>query len=141
MKVLIVGLGSIGQRHLRNVKSVFRSKPLSLMACRKTESKRVIENGKTCKVDSLSDYYGFNEYQDLENALAGKPDATFICLPSSLHLKTAIQAVRADSHLFIEKPLATDTSGLDELEHLVYEKKRIVMVHFTTTSIRKLPDD
>ena len=130
MKVLFVGMGSIGQRHLRNITSLLKSEPHHLMTCRKTASQLVIEDGSVRKIHSLSDYYGFIEYQDLETALAKEPDVTFICLPSSLHLETATRAAMAGSHLFVEKPLATATKDLDQLESLVQKKNLIAMVGF-----------
>lgn len=67
-------------------------------------------------------------FTDLDAALAMKPDAVFICTPSSQHLEIAMRAVRAGAHLFIEKPLAHAMDGVQELTHGVRTRARLVLV-------------
>ena len=57
MKILIVGLGSIGQRHLRILKKVYKKK-ISIYTLSNSKNKRVIkDNFISFKVKSLLDYY------------------------------------------------------------------------------------
>ena len=62
-------------------------------------------------------------FLDLEHALTRKPEAAFICNPTSLHIPAAIQAARAGCHLFIEKPLSHNLEQVDELISLVESRK------------------
>lgn len=69
-------------------------------------------------------------FDDLEEALAQRPDAVLVCNPTSLHVETALRAARAGSHLFIEKPLSNSLDGLDALEQLAREKRLTVLMGF-----------
>ena len=89
MKIMFVGLGSIGQRHLQNAKKIF--KRAKFFAYRVKKTKNVIINTKLIKKDNFRNYYKINEIYNFHDAKKIKPDITFICNPSSLHLDTAIK--------------------------------------------------
>lgn len=110
MKIVIAGLGSIGRRHLKN---------LSALGIRQLAA---VTNGR-CSLPSeeLPPHLSFT---GLDAALAWRPDAVFICNPTALHLNTALEAVRAGCHIFLEKPVSNTLTGLDELSDLV-EKQGI----------------
>lgn len=129
LKALFVGLGSIGQRHLQNLQELM---PAEVIAYRTSRLDSVIRNGRAIPCEGLANYYNLTEYRDLNEALAQKPDISFVCNPSSLHLETAIKLAEKGSHLFIEKPLATDIRELGVLENLVEKNKLITMVGFQT---------
>ncbi len=115
-KLLIVGLGSIGRRHLKNLKTLYEN---DIILCR---------TGKgTLPDDELCDYACEHT---LSAALGHKPDAVIICNPTSLHMQTAIDAAKAGCHLFLEKPISHSLEGLAELNHLVTTKNLICMVGF-----------
>lgn len=130
MRILMVGLGGIGQRHLRNLRALLGN-DVEILAYRVRKLSRVIT--PTLQVDAERDVeqvYGVRVFGDLDAALAEKPDIAFICNPSSLHIPVALACVRAGCDLFIEKPLSGDLAGLPELQRLVEEKGRIVMVGY-----------
>ncbi|MEW6092426.1 MAG: Gfo/Idh/MocA family oxidoreductase [Chloroflexota bacterium] len=115
MKILIVGLGGIGQRHLRNLLTVLGNSAEVRAVDPRADipvltDKLTVEPGLT-----LHQKYGLHIYADLESGLAWKPDAACICTPSSLHIPVAIQAAQAGVHLFIEKPLSHSLEEVDEL--------------------------
>jgi predicted dehydrogenase len=68
--------------------------------------------------------------RDLERALAAGPLATLVCNPTSLHLRTALAAARAGSHLFVEKPLSHDLEGVAELRQEVASRGLVALVGF-----------
>jgi predicted dehydrogenase len=78
----------------------------------------------------LASKYTIQSYDDLDEALAQRPQAVFICNPSSLHMPVALKAARAGCHLFIEKPLSNDLEGIDELEALAAQKGLIIYVAY-----------
>ncbi|NQV18423.1 MAG: Gfo/Idh/MocA family oxidoreductase [Armatimonadetes bacterium] len=129
MKALFIGLGSIGQRHLRNFKELAGDK-FKVIAYRTTNLNYIIKDGKVTPCDSLSDYYGFTEYMSFEDALDQKPDIGFICNPSKLHLETALRIAECGTHIFIEKPMATDTKLLNKLENIIRQKRLITMIGY-----------
>lgn len=132
MKILFVGLGSIGQRHLQNLKEI--SADHKLFALKnfgdgKTAGK-IIKNFKTFDVKGLSKYYEIKSLASLHEAKKIKPDITFITNPSSLHIKTALEFAKVGSHLFIEKPLGNNLKGINNLQKIVLKKKLISMVGY-----------
>jgi len=132
MKILFVGLGSIGQRHLRLVRQL-RGDADHIIAFRSSkESNDIVlnDNMEVLHGESLRTRYNIDEYINLQTALAAKPDLTFITNPSSFHLDTAIAAAKAGSHLFIEKPLAVTTNGIEELIQIVNQKRLVALVGY-----------
>jgi predicted dehydrogenase len=130
MKILMAGLGGIGQRHLRNLRALLGD-DAEILAYRVRKRSQVIT--PTLQVDAARDVereYGLRVFGELELALAEKPDIAFICNPSSLHIPVALACVRAGCDLFIEKPLSGDLAGLPELQRMVEEQARIVMVGY-----------
>ncbi len=119
MKVLMVGLGGIGQRHVRNLRTLMGSE-IEILAFRFRNNSQVLTDQlKIGEGSSLEEKYAIRAYADLDQALAQKPEAVFVCNPSSLHIPVAIRAAQADCHLFIEKPLAHNFEQVDELINLV----------------------
>jgi predicted dehydrogenase len=130
MKILIVGLGGIGQRHLRNLRALLGD-DVDILAYRVRKLSQVIT--PTLQIDKDRDVereYHLHVFGDLESALAEKPDIAFICNPSSLHVPAALACVRAGCDLFVEKPLSDGLAGLPELQVLAEKQARIVMVGY-----------
>jgi predicted dehydrogenase len=130
MKALFVGLGSIGQRHLRNLRKLLGDS-VDIIAYRAIrgvpmldEKRNVVEGG------SLKDHYQIREFDDLDNALAEKPDLVFITNPSSMHVEVAKKAAEAGCHLFIEKPLDSSLEGVEDLIALVEKKQLVALVAY-----------
>ncbi len=130
-KILFIGLGGIGQRHLRNVLRVL-GKDVELVALRREASSLAEINDDLTRSDDVNivEKYSISVEYDLQSAMSGPPYVTFICTPSSMHIEYAIAAVRAGSHVFIEKPLSDSLEGLDELEELAVANNKEVYVGF-----------
>jgi predicted dehydrogenase len=97
MKLLIIGLGSIGRRHLNN-----------LVALGQADIVLFRTNRSTLPDDEL---VGYPVESSIDAALAHKPDAVIISNPTAMHLDAAIPAVQAGCHLLLEKPVS---AKLDE---------------------------
>jgi predicted dehydrogenase len=124
MKVLVVGLGGIGQRHLRNLRRL--SRDVEIVAVRTRGLTRVLNESLAVEPGGdVRSTYGIQEAPNLDRALAADPDAVLICNPTSLHVPVALEAARAGRNLFIEKPLSDRWDRVDELidqvarQHLV----------------------
>ena len=89
MKILIIGLGSIGQKHL---KILANYENVEIAALR--SSKGVLKNS-TCKVNFFK----------LEDALLFNPDGVIISNPTSLHVNTALPFLKLGCKVLIEKPI------------------------------------
>ena len=112
MKVLFVGLGSIGKRHLKILKEM--EKDFNIIALR--------SNNKAKKIDGVKNYF------NLEEALEEKPDIAFITNPTSLHIEYAVECAKAGCHLFIEKPLSHNLKGIKELINIVENNNLITLM-------------
>ena len=130
MKILIAGLGGIGQRHLRNLRMVLGAEAeICAVDPRKnipvlTDQLEVEEGRK------LEEKYNVHIYPALETALAWKPDTTFICNPTNQHIPTALLAAQAGCNLFIEKPLSHNLDRVDELISRADDRGLIAVVGY-----------
>ena len=100
-RILIVGLGSIGKRHLRIAKKLFPEVEVGVLRHRKVNGP--VEDG----VDHL-----FYTYDD---AVSFKPDIAVIANPATHHLSIAQQLGEAGVNMLIEKPLAESSDGVSQL--------------------------
>jgi predicted dehydrogenase len=66
----------------------------------------------------------------LEDALKTKPDIALITGPASLHTEAALFFAKQGVHLFIEKPLANDLRGVDELLETCRRRNLVLMVGY-----------
>lgn len=127
MKILSCGLGGIGQRHLRNLRLLL-GESLEVHAYRVRGQRIKLRDDLT--VDEGADLekdYGIQVHHELADALAQQPEAVFICNPNALHVPVALECARAGVAVFMEKPLASDLTGLDEL--LAEVEKRKLLFH------------
>jgi predicted dehydrogenase len=109
--LLIVGVGSIGLRHLRCFQGTGRVR-LSFCEIDPQLRQRVAE-----------EYRIEHHYPELESALADRYDAAVIATPAHLHIPMAIRLAEAGVHLLLEKPLSTRLDGIDVLRKILREKK------------------
>lgn len=127
MRILIAGLGAIGQRHARNLRAL--RPDVELIAYRRRRLTHVVTESLT-KDESrnVEQELGITAFDDLDEALRTKPDAAFICTPSSQHLEIALKAAATECDLFIEKPVSHTIDGLGRLQHLVTNGRLVAMV-------------
>lgn len=136
MKALFVGLGAIGQRHLRNLRRL-RGDAIDVIAWRARGLPHFITDELTIERDiDLHGHYGIRLVPTLEAGLAERPAVTFVCNPSSLHVPVAFAALRAGSHIFVEKPLSNSMVGV---ETLVAEAARCRRVGYVGYQLRFHP--
>jgi predicted dehydrogenase len=130
MRALFIGLGGIGQRHLRNLRSLARE-DLQVAAFRTRRQQIVLTDQlQVSENESLEEKYSVTSFGDLDEALAWGPDAAFICNPSNLHIPFAMKAAEAGCHLLIEKPLSHDLEGTEELAAMLETKGKIGLVAY-----------
>jgi len=130
VKALFVGLGSIGQRHLRNLRQIVGGE-LEVIAFRAQGSSPMLTaDGNIVEGKSIEDEYDIEVFSTLGSALGAKPDVAIICNPTRLHVETAILCVEAGCHVLIEKPLSDELAGLDQLVSLVEESGVVAAVAY-----------
>lgn len=115
MKILICGVGSVGERHISNLLSLGYEDIILF----RTSNKQL----RNVKVD-------FKTFLNLQEALNEKPDIAFVTNPTSLHIETAITCANAGCHIFIEKPLSMNMKKVKNLKEIVDKKSLICMTGF-----------
>lgn len=118
--ILVLGVGSIGERHLRCFQATGRA-DVSLCEVNPVLRKTVAERYQLKKT-----------FSDLGRALEDKPDAVVICTPAHLHISMALAAAQKGVHLLIEKPLSTTIDNLDALSEEISRRKIIACVAYVS---------
>lgn len=101
MNIVVVGGGSIGKRHLRNLKEL----NLGDLFCFRRSLDSSFEEEFFCTVLTQLD-----EVKKLH------PDVLIVCNPTALHLEWIELANQLDIHLFVEKPMVDLESSLDRIK-------------------------
>ena len=128
MNFLFFGLGSIGQRHLRNL--IKLKKKSKIFALRKKYSTPLL-NYKNEKIKgNVEKKYNITPIKKLEFFKINniKIDAAFICNPSSMHVSTAEWCIRRNIPIFVEKPVATNNNDLKKIQKLLKSRNKYVNV-------------
>ena len=118
-KVLVVGVGSIGERHLRCFGRTGRAE---LSFCEINDELRQRIAGQ---------YDVERTYDQLSTALADPHDAIVICAPANLHIPMAIEAAEAGLHTLIEKPLSTSLDDVERLGRMLSFRELVAAVAYT----------
>jgi predicted dehydrogenase len=117
-RVLVVGSGSIGRRHLRNLRDLGVQQ---LATCD-------INSEQVAQLVAELDIQGYGEYQEALDKF--KPQVVFVCTPPVFHVAQVLQAIRSGADVFVEKPLSNDLSGVEALIHEAKTRQRIVQVGY-----------
>jgi predicted dehydrogenase len=108
INVGVIGVGSIGIHHAR----IFNSLPDAHLV-----GIADIDNAKSAEIASKFDCKAFTDYRDIFSSV----DAVSIAAPTTLHYDIAIDCIRQNKHLLIEKPI---TSTIDEADRLIEEAEK-----------------
>jgi len=117
-RLLIVGCGSIGERHLRCFQRTGRAE---IAACDVHE--RLVE--RICETYKV---VGFGDW--MTALLTVHPDAMVVCTPSHLHVPIAVRALRHGAGVLIEKPLSTRLDDIPSLHKAIAESGRVAAVAY-----------
>ena len=126
-KILIVGYGSIGKRHMRNILS---KKNMNIIICSKRKDLKFRE--KNIKI-----------VKTLEQGIAEKPDIAFVTNETSYHISVATKLANAGIDLFIEKPLSSSENGIKQLKKIIKQKRIITLIgcdHRFHPCLKKIKD-
>jgi predicted dehydrogenase len=115
MKALVIGGGSIGKRHLANLKTLG------------VQQLALAENDRARR-ETVAAELSVHSFVDVDAGLEWHPDFVVIATPSHLHLEQASRVARQGFHLFVEKPLCHSAAGMSELAALVESKNAVSMV-------------
>ena len=107
-KILLIGSGNIGLRHLSIVQRLLPKAIIKVMHYKNIHNK-------------------FNKnYESIKNlgdALKFSPNLIIISNPTSRHVETALKFTDINSKIFIEKPLSNNLTNIDKLVRIWRKEK------------------
>ena len=113
----IVGLGSIGRRHLRLISEI--RPDIKIIVVRSGHGSACDEEKMAVKItDSIGD------------AIKEGIQAAIISSPATLHLKQSLELAKNGIHLLIEKPISHTSDRVKELLKIVNENRITTMVGY-----------
>jgi predicted dehydrogenase len=118
INLAIAGLGFMGATHVRAALALDN---IRLVAVVGPEEKRLegdfrdVGGNLGVKFDVV-DFSNVRKYRRIEDALADPGiDAFDLCLPTDLHAKMTVAALRGGKHVLVEKPMALNNSDTAEM--------------------------
>ena len=120
-RVLIVALGSIGQRHLRLSRALLPNADIRVLRHQATSGVPEYSNG--C-------------FSSLDEAISFAPQVAAIASPAPFHIHAAQALAEVGVHLLIEKPLSASLEGVAELLDTCRKKGTVLLTGY---NLRYLP--
>lgn len=114
LRFLVIGCGSIGQRHINNLKSLGITK----LDVFDSDEQLLAQVKRKFKVNALNSL----NFDNIE--------CTLICTPPNSHVNLAKHALKKGSHVFIEKPLSNSLTGLNDISKLAKNNSLQVFVGY-----------
>lgn len=121
--VLIVGGGSIGERHAR---CFTKTGECAVSLCEVDAAKR----------ERQAKEYGLKRtFAEFEKVPLAEFDVVVIATPAPFHIPQSLAAAKAGCHVLCEKPLSDKYDGIQELIDTLRAKKRVGATAFTMRSV------
>lgn len=119
MKILVVGAGSIGRRHIANL-NLLGYTNIHVVDINKKNLEYARNNFKIKGIfTTVEEAINQNEY-----------DIAFILTPPVYHIPIALKLVKEGIDLFIEKPLSNSLKDVDKLVKIKERKNLVIMVGY-----------
>lgn len=129
-RVLMVGLGGAGQRHLRVLRGLLPS-DTQFIACRQLGKTPLLNPDFSVDTSrTLEEVYGLVSYPSLESAFASGPDLTVVATPTSTHRRPMALALEAGSGIIVEKPWAESLDGFAAFREQVMARRLPFQISF-----------
>jgi predicted dehydrogenase len=123
----IIGLGSIGCRHLRLVREI--RPELNIIAVRSGQGEKVQE-----------EKLAYTVLYSLDEVIDAGVKAAVVATPATAHIQQAIDLMEKGIHILIEKPLSHSLDNVNELLRVEKESKRVGLVgyclHYNTGALK-----
>lgn len=119
LRIAVVGVGFWGRNHVRVLSEL---PEVEIVAICDTDEQ---------KAKMISKKYGVNMYtKSIKMYKKEELDAVNICVWSTRLFQESFKALKADKHIFIEKPMANSTNQAKKIIQLSNEKKLLITVGF-----------
>lgn len=120
-RILIVGHGSIGKRHLRLARELLPNADIRVL--RHQEGASIPERANGC-------------FWNMSQAIAFAPQLAVIASPATFHMSAAQPLAQAGVHLLVEKPLSASLDGVPQLLEICREQGTVLLIGY---NLRFLP--
>lgn len=120
-RILIVGHGSIGKRHLRLARALLPRADIQVL--RHQETMSIPDCATGC-------------FSNMEQAISFAPQIAVIANPATYHMSTAQSLADVGTHLLVEKPLAASLDGCPQLLKTCRQQKLVLLTGY---NLRFLP--
>ena len=114
-RILIVGLGSIGKRHLRLARQLMPDADIRVL--RHQPCAAIPENANGC-------------FSTLDDAIKFAPEIAVIASPATFHLDVATALAKVGVDLLVEKPLSADIDGVLQLLEICSEQNVVLLTGY-----------
>jgi predicted dehydrogenase len=118
IRVLVIGAGSIGERHIRAL-------------CQIDGTSVSLADPREERAVQIADRYGcVNWFTDIAAVPLESFDAAVIATPAASHVEIATLCAHRGIHVLVEKPLSATLAGIDRLTALCEEKRLTAAVGY-----------
>jgi len=117
MKFLVVGLGSMGKRRIRNLKQLKHNDIIGF-------------DIREDRCNEVNEKFHIKTFTDIENALNENPDVMIISTPPDLHMKFAKISLENNLHFFTEVNILQD-----EMIEIINKLKKSHLVGFPSCTM------
>jgi len=122
-RILIVGYGSIGKRHLRLARKLLPDADIRVL--RHQENAIVPEQSNGC-------------FYHIDQAILFKPQLAVLASPAAYHMRDALLLARAGAHLLIEKPVSSSPDGVTSLLDICRERNLKLLIGYNLRFLSSL---
>lgn len=125
MCALVIGTGSIGKRHINNIKILYPDTHFILLR-------------KDARRDDLSYSLGADVIGNIHDGIKMRPEYAVVATPSSLHIDALLPLVEANLPFYIEKPMVSNFRDM-ELLRAAMESQGFSAPNLVGCNLRFLP--
>jgi UDP-N-acetylglucosamine 3-dehydrogenase len=116
LRVGVIGVGQMGQHHVRNYSAM---ENVELVGIADLNQVRIVEIAK--KFDTQA-------YVNYKELLEENLDAVSMVVPTSVHIDVALEVIKSNTHLLIEKPIANSLESAREIYEAVKDTSLKLLV-------------
>ena len=114
MKFIVIGCGSIGEMHTKNLLSLGQEV--------------FVYDKDLVRIQNLVNRYKVQTYDFKSHHIP--IDAFVICTPPNSHIPLAFEGLEHNAHLFIEKPISHTLDEVDEVIALAKEQDKVIQIGY-----------
>lgn len=128
-RILFIGLGGAGQRHLRVIRKHLPS--AKILAYRYRNKTPLLNSDFSVNDNStLEKEYNIDIYDDLDQAYKEKPKLVVIATPTSFHFEHIIRASDEGAAIIVEKPGCMNSSEAHHAKNILLKNKTKFLISF-----------